>query len=585
MLAMPNPTTLRGPRSSDDWLERVRAASDILEVVGQTVQLKRSGRSWVGLCPFHAEKTPSFSVSGERQLYHCYGCKAGGDVFKFVQEIERVDFLDAAELLSRRAGIAVPERRAGDRGTRNLLLEALEQAATAYSHWLDDPQRGAVARAYLERRGVTADGTRAFRLGLAPEGWDNLALRLRGRVPDDALVQAGLAARRESGSGLYDRFRNRLMIPLIASGGVVVGFGARALGDEPPKYLNSPETPVYHKGAFLFALDQARKATTPDGEMIVVEGYFDAIALHRTGLKNTVATAGTALTPEQARSLKRLVRQVALTYDGDAAGREAMMRSLSVLLAEGLDVVVVDLPQGEDPDTLVRTRGLEGWHAMRAKACDPVDFVQRHVLRATPGEPGRDPRERALQAVVRLASEVREPIHVRLLLQRASEVFGLDESVLVRAVEFRRRGQNIEMPVRAAVREQQKRERGPERALLRGLLHAPEDVDETRQRLSPEDFVDPACRALALWIWSGSPGLPDLEPAASLARELLTSGIEHFDWRAEVAGATRKLVERRLRRQLKDRRNQLGRVEQETEAARLMQEIDDIARSLRELGT
>jgi DNA primase len=175
---MPNPTTLRGPRSPDDWLERVRAASDILEVVGQTVQLKRSGRNWVGLCPFHSEKTPSFSVSGERQLYHCYGCKAGGDVFKFVQEIERVDFLDAVELLSRRAGIAVPERRAGDRGVRNLLLEALEQAATAYSHWLDDPLRGAVARAYLERRGVTADAIRAFRLGLAPEGWDNLALRL-----------------------------------------------------------------------------------------------------------------------------------------------------------------------------------------------------------------------------------------------------------------------------------------------------------------------------------------------------------------------------------------------------------------------
>jgi len=363
-----------GPRASDDWIERVRAASDIVEVIGQTVALKRTGRNLVGLCPFHQEKTGSFSVNPERQFYHCFGCRAGGDVFRFVQETEKVGFLEAVEILSRRAGIPVPERReAGDSGARGRLHEAREAAAAAYEQWLGDPGRGAAARAYLEGRGLARETQRAFRLGLAPEGWENLVQRLRGRVTDEVLVQAGLAARRETGrGGLYDRFRDRLMVPLVAPGGQVVGFGARALaaGDN-PKYLNSPETPVYHKGSFLFALGAARRRTERDGEMIVVEGYFDAIALHQAGLANTVATSGTALTADQARLLKRVVPRVVLTYDGDAAGQEAMVRSLGVLLAEGLDVAVADLPTGEDPDTLVQRGGLEAWQAVRARAADP----------------------------------------------------------------------------------------------------------------------------------------------------------------------------------------------------------------------
>lgn len=222
-----------GTGGMDDWVERVRAASDVVEVVGQSVALKRMGRNFVGLCPFHKEKTPSFSVNPERQFFHCFGCKLGGDVFRFVQETEKVGFLEAVEMLSRRAGVPVPERReGGERGARGRLLEALETAAQAYEQWLGDPQRGAAARDYLERRGVTRETQRAFRLGLALEGWENLVQRLRGRVEDEVLVQAGLAARRESGrGGLYDRFRHRLMVPLVAPGGSVVGFGARALSD------------------------------------------------------------------------------------------------------------------------------------------------------------------------------------------------------------------------------------------------------------------------------------------------------------------------------------------------------------------
>ncbi len=575
-------------RMADDWVERVRAASDIVEIVGQTVPLKRVGRNWVGLCPFHKEKTASFTVSPDRQLYHCFSCKAGGDIFKFVQEHEKIEFLEAVELLSRRAGIPVPERRREGGGVRAALAEALELAAASYEQWLRDPARGAMARATLAARGLSEPTVRAFRLGLAPEGWSNLVDRLRGRVAEETLVQAGLAVRREgeAARGVYDRFRHRLMIPLVAPGGAVVGFGARALGDEQPKYLNSPETAVYRKSAFLFALEQARRTLASDGELIVVEGYFDAIALHQAGLAHTVATSGTALTPEHARTLKRLVPRVALTFDGDAAGREAAMRSIGVLLGEGLEVRVVDLPGGEDPDTLMRRRGLQGWSERRAAAYDPVEFVQRHVLGAAlaAGWARAEALAKAVEAVVGVAAGVPDPVRVRMLLERAAEVLAVEESVLARSVSLRRRGQSIETPVQAAVREQQRGEEALERRLLRSLLLAPQVLDEVRQRLSPEDFRDPACRALALWLWAGHPGLPEEEPAGAVARELAMAGGERFDWSAEAQGATRRMVERRLKQQLRECRNRLSQASGQDEIARLMQEIDEIARSLRDLS-
>ncbi len=588
----------RNTRGPDEWVERVRAASDIVEVVRQTVSLKRVGRNWVGLCPFHKEKTPSFSIHPERQFYHCFSCRVGGDVFKFVQESEKVGFLEAVELLSRRAGIPVPEQRGAgpDRGARARLEDALEAAATAYEQWLGDPAIGAQARAYLERRGIARETTRAFRLGLAPAGWEHLVQRLRGRVDDELLIQAGLVVRRapegEGGTGrggVYDRFRNRLMVPLVVPGGKVVGFGARALAaEDQPKYLNSPETPLYHKGSFLFALEQARRRVEPEGEMIVVEGYFDAIALHQAGLGNCVATSGTALTPEQARLLKRAVSRVALTYDGDAAGREAMMRSLGVLLGEGLDVWVVDLPQGDDPDSLVRRRGAEGWAELRRQAADPVEFIQRHVLRRTQAEPGPgapDPRERALQAVVALGAAVPDPIRVKLLFERAEQVLGIAPRVLERALALRRSGQGADRPLAAAVREERRIEHGIERELLHALVQAPEALAEARETVSPGDFRDPACAAVAHWLWGGGEGLPEAEAASVLARELMASGPEAYDWLSAARGATRRLVVRRLKQLKHERELELkGSASDPETERRLSREIYEIALSLKNLS-
>jgi DNA primase len=571
----------------DDWVERVRSASDIIEIVGQTVPLRRVGRNWMGRCPFHEEKTPSFSVNGERQFYHCFSCKVGGDVFKFIQETEKVGFLEAVELLSRRAGIPVPERRGAERGKRAPLLEALEAATTAYEQWLGDPDAGAAARAYLERRGITRETQRAFRLGLALPGWDHLVPRLVGRFGEDVLIEARLAGRKDGSRSIYDWFRNRLMVPLVAPGGAVLGFGARAFGDEQPKYLNSSESSVYHKSQFLFALEQARKVVQADGEMVVVEGYFDAIAMHQAGIRNTVATSGTALTAEHAHTLRRLARGVALTYDGDAAGQQAMLRSLGVLFAEGLDVVIVDLPRGEDPDSLVRGAGADGWARLRDSAYDAVEFVHRHVLRTASGG---DPRERALQILVRLLTGVSDPIRHRLLVERASRVFGLSEAVIARAARLASGGDKSGRPVTAAVHAQRRVGNELERRLLRGLLHAPELLESARAELGAEDLEDAGARALAkLWWEQGvvMPGEDAPDGVASLARELATEASqaeEGQDERAEVLGAIRRLVMRRLQRDRRAREAQLVTARGE-ESTRLMREIQEIASTLKKLST
>jgi DNA primase len=554
MMAGTARTSTPARRGEDDWVERVRAASDIVEIIGQTVALKRSGRNWIGLCPFHAEKTPSFSVNAERQFYHCFGCKAGGDVFRFVQETEHVGFVDAVELLSRRAGIPIPERR-GERNPRQPVLDALEAAAQAYEQWLADPATGARPRAYLAARGITPEAVRTFRLGFAPEGWDHLTQRLAPRVGIDRLVDAGLAARRERGAGAYDRFRGRVMIPLVAPGGDVVGFGARSLEpDQQPKYLNSPETAVYRKGAFLFGLEQARRVLARDGEIVAVEGYFDVIAMHQAGVANVVAASGTALTADHARQLKRVAATVLLTFDADAAGRDAMLRSLGTLLAAGLEVRIVELPAGQDPDVLLRSGGPPAWETVRRGATDAVEFVQKQFSRR--GAPG-DPREQALQEIVTLAAQLDDPVRERLFLERAAQVFGVGDRVLHRALALRRQGNRAETPITAAVRTQRGAWGYAERQVVRLMLEAAEHRDEAHRHLTAQDFEDPACRSLAEALWNGE--APEGE-AVVLERELLTEPVEG-DTAAELAAFVRKLMRRRYERRRRDVRQELTRLQ------------------------
>jgi DNA primase len=345
---------------NDNVLAELRSVADIVEVAGEHTRLKKAGRSWKGLCPFHNERTPSFTVDREKGLYHCFGCGAGGDVIHFVRQIDRLDFPEAVEALASRFGIPIPKRPS--RGPRDEQRERLYAAIAAaqrfYAEELSNPvSRGAQ---YLEERAVPHEVAKALGLGYAPEGWENLAKGLQGKFPERLLVDAGLLQPRAQGSGAYDRFRNRLLFVVRDERGRPVGFGGRALAaEDQPKYLNSPESPVFQKKRLLYGLTEAREAIRRRERAVVVEGYFDHLALFLAGVEETVASMGTALTPEQAGRLKRLAPRVVLCYDGDVAGHAAARTALPHLLAQGLEVSVARLPADEDPDDVRRREGPE----------------------------------------------------------------------------------------------------------------------------------------------------------------------------------------------------------------------------------
>ncbi len=344
-------------RIPDRVIEEIRERADIVQVVSRQVSLRKRGSGYLGLCPFHTENTPSFHVHPERQIYHCFGCGEGGDVFGFRMRHDGADFLDTVRSLAREFGVTIPETGGRDE-SRTAPLYKLNDLALGYFRQSLRSQGGAAARAYLERRGVPRDLVDRFQLGFAPPGWDGLLDELRRQGESVARAEeASLVVARQTGDGHYDRFRGRLIFPIIEATGRVVGFGGRGLADETPKYLNSSESPIYRKGRALFGLSLAVDAIRRKRRAIVVEGYFDLIALHRAGFEEGVAPCGTALTPDHARRLRRYTRDVIMLFDGDEAGQRAAERSLPVLAGAGLRVRAAFLPEGEDPDTLLEKSG------------------------------------------------------------------------------------------------------------------------------------------------------------------------------------------------------------------------------------
>ena len=346
---------------SEDIINQIRDRIDITEIVGQHVSLTRAGQNLKGLCPFHQEKSPSFTVSPSRQIFHCFGCGAGGNVFTFLTRITGASFPETVRELGRKAGIEIPDAPSRS-GPQAALSARIEQVNHAAAQWfqqnLQDERVGTEARAYLENRGILPATIQRFGVGVAPGEWDGLLKTLgrQGFQPSE-LAAAGLVITRDNGSGFYDRFRARVMFTITDLRKRVVGFGGRVLGEGTPKYLNSPDTPLFKKGQTLFALDVAREAVSRTKTVVVVEGYFDAIALHQAGLTHTVATLGTALTPDHIQVLRRFASKVVLLFDPDPAGVRAALRSLDLFVNSGLGVKVVTLPAGDDPDTFVRKSG------------------------------------------------------------------------------------------------------------------------------------------------------------------------------------------------------------------------------------
>ncbi|QIB49921.1 DNA primase [Pseudomonas sp. OIL-1] len=370
----------------DDLLGR----SDIVEVVGSRLKLKKTGKNYSALCPFHNEKSPSFSVSPDKQFYYCFGCGAGGNAVSFIMDFERLDFPQAVEELARNLGVDVPrEERNGRQQTPRAprqdspLYALLDQAAAFYRQQLRQHSQRQRAVTYLKKRGLSGQIAKLYDIGFAPPGWNNLMGHLAtDSTEEKALMEAGLVVENENGKR-YDRFRDRITFPIRDSRGRVIGFGGRVLGDDKPKYLNSPETPVFHKGRELYGLYEARRQNRQLDDILVVEGYMDVIALAQHGISNAVATLGTATSEEHLKRLFRIVNSVVFCFDGDNAGRQAAWRALTCclpVLDDGRHVRFMFLPEGQDPDSLVRNEGQDGFRArMAQQSVTLTDYLFRHL--------------------------------------------------------------------------------------------------------------------------------------------------------------------------------------------------------------
>jgi DNA primase len=366
---------------SSATLEQIRAASDIVDVVGSYLPLKRAGANFVALCPFHKEKSPSFNVNPHRQIFHCFGCHKGGDVFTFVKEYESLDFVEAVKRLADRAKIPLEyDQGGGDQPSRHLkdtLLQIHEQITQRWQNVLANEAAGQLARDYLAKRGVSAEAIKLFRLGCAPDLWDDTVNWAKSKNHEPAVMEkAGLILRKEGSDHHYDRFRGRLIFPICDEQGRVIGFSGRVLsGDEKTaKYVNSPETPIFTKSKVFFGLDKSKRAVLDAGYAIVCEGQLDLIACFMAGVQNIVAPQGTAFTAEHSRILKRYVNEVVLCFDSDVAGQNAAVRSLDHLLASGLAVRVALVPPPHDPDSFIKANGGEAFRKLIEQAEGFFDY-------------------------------------------------------------------------------------------------------------------------------------------------------------------------------------------------------------------
>ncbi len=485
-------TTVLGVGILDEDIAKVRAAVDFVQVAGEHIALRKVGRRWVGLCPFHAEKTPSFSVNAEEGLYYCFGCQARGDVITFVREVEHLDFAEAVERLAGRAGIQLRYDSAAtsrDRQRRAHLVEAIAAAVQWYHERLLDAPDAAAARAYLRSRGYDGDVVRTYRLGWAPDEWDALARALR--LPDDVLRDTGLGFLNRRNRP-QDAFRNRVMFPIFRSDGDPVAFGGRAMpGQDGPKYKNSPETPIYSKSRVLYGLNWAKSDVVRAGEVVVCEGYTDVIAFGRAGMPRAVATCGTALADEHFRMLKNFARRVVLAYDADAAGQAAAERFYEWERLYEIDIAVAQLPSGTDPADL----GARDPDALRLAVKGARPFLAFRVERALASSDLRSPegRARAAQSAVAVVREhPNELVRDQYLMQIADRC--RIEPDRLRAVLQA----PASRPPSARPRQPRHRDRvGPELEVLKVAVHRPHAVaDRLHEVLFADEVHLSAFRAL-----------------------------------------------------------------------------------------
>jgi DNA primase len=458
-------------RIPDEIIRLVRDRVDIVGLVGRFVTLRPSGRNHKGLCPFHAEKTPSFVVNAERQTFKCFGCDAGGTAITFLMRMENLSFPEAVRELAAEVGIEVPEQAAGERGVAERIYEANALAQALYREALRAP--GNPGGAYLVRRGLDAAAAERFGIGWAPDGWEHLARALRERgIPAEVAEQAGLVAERRSG-GHYDRLRGRVTFPIRDARGRVLGFGGRAVAEgQEPKYLNTPESPVFRKREAFFGLPDALEPIRRTERAVVVEGYFDRVALARAGVEGALATCGTALGAEHARQLRRRTRRVVLLFDGDEAGQRAMERALEVLLPEGLRVHAAVLPGGMDPDDLLARAGPEALRELVDAAPAALDVAIRRAVSRGCASPAD--KADAVAGLAKLLALVPAPVERGAWEERLALAVGTEKRHVEAAVRAGRRGADPHAEVPISVRRVSESGERKLRLLARVLLDHPQ---------------------------------------------------------------------------------------------------------------
>jgi DNA primase len=589
-------------------LDEIRRRADLVEIISPHVALRKAGRRLGGLCPFHQERTPSFTVDPEKGVWHCFGCKAGGDVFTFVELMEKVTFTEAAELLARRYGIAPQTPDGGARQRQKERLLALhEQAAEFFREWLE-LQSARPARAYLKKRGLSDKIIRDFGIGYAPEGWETLlaAMTKRGYTAQE-LATAGLVVAREDRH--YDRFRERIIFPIWDSSGRVIAFGGRSMRDDnPPKYLNSPETALFQKGRVLYAFDRARKAVDGAGRAIIVEGYLDAIACHEAGFTETVATMGTALTPEHVDMLRRRAPQLVLSFDSDSAGMAAALRGRELFQNAGVTVRVVTLPGKTDPDELIRSQGREAYGKLLEEAVPIVEWELGRLLAQSVGleehkrlEGFRD----AVTALGRVPPGVEREYYTRWLAQSWAPDNAGQAATMETAVR--------EELARLAARRQPESRRTQETAsegvsrptptkpvvdhveanLLAALLQHGRLAAQYAGQLEPEDFADPQDRLVFTAIRdlvereervTTQAVMGVVEPsaqghlAAMIMREIPPERVQEL-----MERGVSRLTERRLTQRHRALLQRFGEVGPGSEQEALQQELNECAQRLSQL--
>jgi DNA primase len=512
-------------RFSPESVDRVRQAADILEIVNAHTDLRQQGARWVGLCPFHDERTPSFSVNPAEKLYYCFGCEAGGDVFRFVQEKEGIEFPEAVELLAERYGVEL-EREQEDpkaeaaRRRRDRLRQLLARTASFYASYLWESKEAAKARDYLQGRGLEEDVLRVFGVGYAPSAWDQVLTRgQRAGFSVDEMRAAGLVQRGRSG-GVYDRFRERITFPVSDARGRVLGFGARAMRSEQgAKYVNSAEGELYRKSETLYGIDRARGAIAKAGRAVVVEGYTDVLALHQAGIEEAVGVMGTAITEDQVKMLSQQVDEVVLALDADRAGQDAMLRAQRKAAGRRMRIRVAAMPEGEDPAQMIAEEGgAERFGALVDAALELPEFQVGLVLDgadlSSPAE-----RDRALAEMAPVLAEMGESASRDELVRSVAERLDLDPAMVIgRMAAARGRAESDagpaptggEAPADAALTPRERRER----ALLAMCIADPKAGSPMLERLRPEHLSSPLAAGALEWLR----GHLD-EPLAGLPRE------------------------------------------------------------------